>query len=75
MKSARSDHWTRTVLTIIELWLNEGLKPRYIPRDLIWDTPVPLQGYTCDVTLSQDSTILNASLIAHRLFLQEFHIH
>ena len=48
-KSACSDHWTRTAITITESWLNESLKPRCIARDLTQDTPVPSQGYTDSV--------------------------
>ena len=33
-------------MAITEAWLNEGLKPRCITRDLKWGTPVPLEGYT-----------------------------
>ncbi|CAF1147312.1 unnamed protein product [Didymodactylos carnosus] len=45
-KSVTTGHWTNTAKTITEAWLNEGLKPRCISRDLKWGTPVPLEGYT-----------------------------
>ncbi|CAF1155972.1 unnamed protein product [Rotaria sordida] len=45
-KSSTTGHWTNTATAITEAWLNEGLKPRCITRDLKWGTPVPLEGYT-----------------------------
>ena len=49
-KSNKSGHWTNTAATITDAWLNEGLKPRCITRDLKWGTQVPLEGYTDKVT-------------------------
>ncbi|CAF0956997.1 unnamed protein product [Adineta ricciae] len=45
-ESVKTGHWTNTASAITEAWLNEGLKPRCITRDLKWGTPVPLEGYT-----------------------------
>ncbi|CAF1063255.1 unnamed protein product [Adineta steineri] len=45
-KSCKTGHWTSTASSITEAWLNEGLKPRCITRDLKWGTQVPLEGYT-----------------------------
>ena len=36
-------HWTTNGIQITKGWLNEGLKPRCITRDLKWGTPVPLE--------------------------------
>ena len=35
-------HWRPTVLGQCKSWLNEGLKPRAMTRDLDWGVPVPL---------------------------------
>ncbi|KAI0978902.1 hypothetical protein GJ496_005080 [Pomphorhynchus laevis] len=37
--------WTSTAKSITKNWLNEGLKPRSITRDMKWGTPVPLKGF------------------------------
>ena len=37
--------WTGKGKEITQSWLNEGLKPRGITRDLKWGTAVPLPGY------------------------------
>ncbi|PVU88346.1 hypothetical protein BB559_005607 [Furculomyces boomerangus] len=37
--------WSSNGLTITKSWLNEGLKPRCITRDLKWGVPVPLEGF------------------------------
>jgi methionyl-tRNA synthetase len=40
-----SDHWRPAVLGFVRGWLNEGLRPRAITRDLDWGVPIPLEGY------------------------------
>jgi methionyl-tRNA synthetase len=37
--------WSRNSNTITKSWLQEGLKPRCITRDLKWGTPVPSEKY------------------------------
>lgn len=37
--------WSKNGRTITDTWLNEGLHPRCITRDLKWGTPVPLTAY------------------------------
>lgn len=56
-KSSSSGHWTNTASTITEAWLNEGLKPRCITRDLKWGTPVPLKDYE-DKVMSDNIDVL-----------------
>ena len=38
--------WTSNARHITRGWIQEGLRPRCITRDLKWGTPVPLEGYT-----------------------------
>ena len=38
--------WTLNARHITRAWIQEGLKPRCITRDLKWGTPVPMEGYT-----------------------------
>jgi len=38
--------WSSNAKTVTTTWLRDGLKPRCISRDLLWGTPVPLEGYT-----------------------------
>jgi methionyl-tRNA synthetase len=44
-KSQEKGAWSENGVHITNKWLNEGLKPRGITRDLKWGTPVPLPGY------------------------------
>ncbi|OCL09926.1 methionyl-tRNA synthetase [Glonium stellatum] len=44
-KSSVEGAWSYNGKVITESWLNEGLKPRGITRDLKWGTKVPLDGY------------------------------
>ncbi|OMJ12633.1 putative methionine-tRNA ligase, cytoplasmic [Smittium culicis] len=44
-KSSEKGVWSSNGLTITRSWLNEGLKPRCITRDLKWGVPVPLPGF------------------------------
>lgn len=44
-KSQVDGKWSRNGITITGTWLNEGLHPRCITRDLKWGTPVPLATY------------------------------
>ncbi len=37
--------WTPNALTTTRAWLEKGLEPRAITRDLSWGVPVPLPGY------------------------------
>ena len=37
--------WTTNVRQITNAWVQEGLKPRCITRDLKWGIPVPLKGF------------------------------
>lgn len=41
----RKDGWTPNVRQITKGWIQEGLKPRCITRDLKWGIPVPLKGF------------------------------
>ena len=38
--------WTENAIAVTKAWLDGGLKPRCITRDLKWGTPVPKAGYT-----------------------------
>lgn len=38
-------NWSPNGKTITQVWLNEGLRPRAITRDLKWGTKVPLEQY------------------------------
>jgi methionyl-tRNA synthetase len=39
------DDWPRLTSSIAKKWLNEGLQPRCITRDLSWGVPVPREGF------------------------------
>jgi methionyl-tRNA synthetase len=39
-----SDDWKTNVLGQVKSWLNDGLKPRAVTRDLDWGIPVPVPG-------------------------------
>lgn len=39
------DEWPRLTSSIAMKWLNEGLQPRCITRDLSWGIPVPREGF------------------------------
>lgn len=41
--SSEKGFWSANSVAITNSWLNEGLKPRCITRDLKWGTPVPLE--------------------------------
>lgn len=43
--SQEKGKWSKNSRTITDTWLNEGLHPRCITRDLKWGTPVPLKEY------------------------------
>jgi len=43
---ASAERWTSNARTIAKSWVKGGLQPRCITRDLVWGTPVPLEGYT-----------------------------
>lgn len=38
-------HWPNLTYSVAMKWLNEGLQPRCITRDLSWGVPVPREGY------------------------------
>uniref|UniRef100_A0A7C4YFI8 Methionine--tRNA ligase n=1 Tax=candidate division WOR-3 bacterium TaxID=2052148 RepID=A0A7C4YFI8_UNCW3 len=38
----KTKKWKENVITAVYKWLNEGLKPRAITRDIDWGVPVPL---------------------------------
>lgn len=42
-QSIAEGKWTPNGISITNAWLQEGLKPRCITRDLKWGTPVPLE--------------------------------
>ena len=44
-----SQEWTKNARAIAQSWLDKGLQPRCITRDLKWGTPVPLDGYESKV--------------------------
>jgi methionyl-tRNA synthetase len=43
--ASKKGEWTNQVVNMALGWLNEGLKPRSITRDIKWGVPVPLEGY------------------------------
>lgn len=45
LKASEEGKWSKNSKTITNSWLKEGLKPRCITRDLVWGTPVPLEGF------------------------------
>lgn len=45
-ESSTEGTWTSNARHITRGWIQEGLRPRCITRDLKWGTPVPLEGYT-----------------------------
>lgn len=60
-KAVTDGEWTENGVTITESWLNKGLEPRAITRDLKWGTPVvtpetekvlPLEEYRGKVSVS-----------------------
>ena len=42
---SKKGEWTGQVVNMALGWLNEGLKPRSITRDIKWGVKVPLEGY------------------------------
>ncbi|KAG7193189.1 methionine--tRNA ligase mes1 [Scheffersomyces spartinae] len=44
-EASERGHWSKNSKTITNSWLKQGLEPRCITRDLVWGTPVPLEGY------------------------------
>lgn len=39
------NEWSSNAINITNGWIDNGLKPRCITRDLKWGTPVPMEGY------------------------------
>jgi methionyl-tRNA synthetase len=44
-KASVEGSWSQNGIGITQSWIDKGLKPRAITRDLKWGTPVPLPGY------------------------------
>lgn len=44
-KSSKEGGWSSNCMHVTKAWLDQGLKPRCISRDLKWGTPVPLDGF------------------------------
>lgn len=44
-QSGKKGNWTRNALQTTMSWLEKGLQPRPITRDLLWGIPVPRPGY------------------------------
>ncbi len=44
-KSSKEGGWSSNCMHVTQAWLDQGLKPRCISRDLKWGTPVPLDGF------------------------------
>ncbi|OQV15980.1 Methionine--tRNA ligase, cytoplasmic [Hypsibius exemplaris] len=42
----RTGTWSHNAKVITQSWCRDGLKPRCVTRDLVWGTPVPLEGFT-----------------------------
>lgn len=38
-------NWSQNAITLTMAWIEQGLKPRCITRDLKWGIPVPVKGY------------------------------
>lgn len=43
--SSVKGRWSSNSTAISKAWLNEGLQPRCMTRDLTWGTPVPVSGF------------------------------
>jgi hypothetical protein len=46
MRGVMQGGWSANCRAATEAWLKGGLKERCITRDLVWGTPVPLDGFT-----------------------------
>jgi len=46
LEISEESQWSPNAKSITKAWLDEGLKPRCISRDLKWGTPVPVEGYS-----------------------------
>lgn len=44
-QSSKDGVWPQNGISITRSWLEKGLEPRSITRDLKWGTPIPLTGY------------------------------
>ncbi|CAM2066118.1 methionine--tRNA ligase [Sulfidibacter corallicola] len=44
-KSSKEGRWTRNAIQTTNAWLDQGLQPRPITRDLKWGIPVPKPGF------------------------------
>lgn len=64
--SAEKGDWSKNSRTITDGWLNNELHPRCITRDLVWGTPVPLEGFKNKVLYVWfDATIGYVSITAN----------
>jgi methionyl-tRNA synthetase len=41
---SKEDHWKKSVFGQCKSWLDQGLQPRAVTRDLDWGVPVPIPG-------------------------------
>lgn len=44
-RSTSAGAWSTNCMAVTKAWLEQGLKPRCISRDLKWGTPVPMDGF------------------------------
>ncbi|CAN3500126.1 methionine--tRNA ligase, cytoplasmic [Diutina catenulata] len=44
-EASEKGKWSKNSRTITNSWIKKGLEPRCITRDLVWGTPVPLDGF------------------------------
>jgi methionyl-tRNA synthetase len=44
-KASVDGKWSSNCIHITQSWIDKGLKPRGITRDLKWGTPIPIPGY------------------------------
>ncbi|CAI5759700.1 unnamed protein product [Candida verbasci] len=65
-KASVDGSWTKNSKQITNNWINKGLEPRCITRDLIWGTPVPLEEFKDKVLYVWfDATIGYVSITAN----------
>jgi methionyl-tRNA synthetase len=65
-RASEEGKWSKNSRTITNSWIKEGLKPRCITRDLVWGTPVPLEGFKDKVLYVWfDATIGYVSITAN----------
>ncbi len=65
-QSSQRGQWTRNAIQTTRSWLEKGLQPRPITRDLSWGVPVPRPGYENKVFyVWYDAPIGYISITAH----------